>query len=238
MAAVRERLDELCARHGLPADKAVQLERLLGLVEHAPVAVTAVRDPAEAVDVHIADSLAGLEVAALRAVHVIADLGAGAGFPGIPLALALPGARVTLVESVRKKCDFLERAAVEVGVENVAICCARAEEWRAGLGRHEAVTARALAPLAVLVEYAAPLLVVGGVLVAWKGRPEPEEEVDGAAAAGALGLELADVVRVEPFAGVRERRLYVYRKMRETPAGYPRRAGMARKRPLGAGRAP
>ena len=235
MTDVHARLLELCRRHGVRDDAAAQLETLLALVRAEPTSVTAVRDPRQAADLHVADSLAGLAVDELRRASAICDIGAGAGFPGLALAVALPAAHVTLIESVRKKCDFLERAMAEMGVANVAVCCARAEEWAAGLGTQHVVTARALAPLAVLVEYAAPLLALDGLLVAWKARPEPGEEADGAAAAATLGLELAEVVRVEPFAGSRDRRLYVYRKVRETPPGYPRRAGMARKRPLRAG---
>lgn len=232
MASVRARLDELCRRYELPDGAAARLEALLELVEREPASVTAVRDPAEGVDVHVADSLAGLLVGRLRSSRAVADLGSGAGFPGIPLAMGLPEAQVTLVESVRKKCDFLERAVAAADVGNARVRCVRAEAWAAGLGRQDAVVARALAPLGVLVEYAAPLLVVGGVLVAWKGRPETGEEADGDAAARVVGLERVEVVRVEPFAGVRERRLYVYSKVQETPEGYPRRVGMARKRPL------
>jgi 16S rRNA (guanine527-N7)-methyltransferase len=100
------------------------------------------------------------------------------------------------------------------------------------LEAHELVTARALAPLSVLVEYAAPLLRVGGTLVAWKGRRDPEEEADGAAAASALGMGELDVRPVAPFLAAGGRHLYLSSKVSATPANYPRRAGMARKRPL------
>lgn len=237
MTDVRSRLHEVCRRHGLREGAVAQLETLLALVQAEPTSVTAVRDPRRAVDLHVADSLAGLAVDDLRRAAAICDVGTGAGFPGLALAVALPTAQLTLVESVRKKCDFLERAVAKMGVANVAVCCGRAEEWAAGLGTQDAVTARALAPLPVLVEYAAPLLAPHGLLVAWKGRPEPGEEADGAAAAAALGFEFSGVVGVDPFPGSRNRRLYVYRKVRETPPGYPRRPGMARKRPLRAGSA-
>jgi 16S rRNA (guanine527-N7)-methyltransferase len=94
------------------------------------------------------------------------------------------------------------------------------------------VTARAVAPLAVLVEYAAPLLAVGGVLVAWKAAPEGREERDGDAAAAQLGLGPGRRVRLAPRVRAERRSLYVYLKVRSTPNGYPRRPGMARKRPL------
>jgi len=94
------------------------------------------------------------------------------------------------------------------------------------------VTARALASLNVLVEYASPLLAEGGALVAWKGRRDPVEEADGAAAAAQLAMEPAGVTRVQPFPEARDRHLYLYLKVGSTPNGYPRRPGMASKRPL------
>jgi 16S rRNA (guanine527-N7)-methyltransferase len=228
----RTRLEALAAEYGL-GGVSDRLARLLELVAAEPSAITTVRDPAVAVDVHVADSLDGLRVEAVRDGRVLADLGSGGGFPGLVLALARPTARVALVESVARKASFLRATATELGLGNVEVVQARAESWPAGIGRQDVVTARALAALPVLVEYAAPLLVEGGHLVAWKGRRDPAEEADGQAAAEALGLELAEVVRVPPRPGADERHLHVLRKVGPTPAGYPRREGRARKRPLG-----
>jgi 16S rRNA (guanine527-N7)-methyltransferase len=94
------------------------------------------------------------------------------------------------------------------------------------------VTARALAPLAVLVEYAAPLLALDAVLVAWKGARDPAEEAAGASAAEVVGLEERQIVPVQPYRASRNRHLYVYSKVRETPDRFPRRPGVAAKRPL------
>jgi 16S rRNA (guanine527-N7)-methyltransferase len=232
--AVSHRLAELVARFGLDAGQELRLRALLGLLaedEHAP---TPIRASAEAVDAHVADSLTGLDAHVLRAARRIADLGAGAGFPGIPLAIALPEATVALVESSGRKCAFMGRALERTRTANAEIVNARAEDWTAGVGLNDVVTARALAPLAVLCEYAAPLLSVGGHLVAWKGRSDPDEERDATAAADQLGLELAGVQSVRPFGGARDRHLYVYVKVRDTPERFPRRPGIARKRPLGA----
>jgi 16S rRNA (guanine527-N7)-methyltransferase len=148
------------------------------------------------------------------------------------LAIALPHAHVALVESVSRKCAFLRTAVDELGLSNVEVIEARAEAWPEGIGAHDLVTARALAALPVLVEYAAPLLEIGGRLVAWKGQPEPSEEADGTAAAEMLGMGAPEAVDVEPFAAALSRRLYVSSKVMSTPAGYPRRPGIARKRPL------
>ncbi|HZI91472.1 MAG TPA: 16S rRNA (guanine(527)-N(7))-methyltransferase RsmG [Thermoleophilaceae bacterium] len=196
---------------------------------------TTVREPAEAIDIHVADSLSGLQAEALPRARRVADIGAGAGFPGLVLAVALPDAQVDLVESGRRKTEVIARLAAAAGVENARAVPSRAEEWAdaEGAEAYDAVTARALAPLPVLVEYAAPLLRRRGSLVAWKGARDEAEERAGRAAAAELGLEAADPVRVEPFPAARDRHLHVFRKIGPTPAGFPRRAGMARKRPLG-----
>jgi 16S rRNA (guanine527-N7)-methyltransferase len=199
-----------------------------------------VSEPERARDVHIADSLSGLEVDDLARARRIGDLGAGAGFPGLPLAIALPGAKVDLIESAGRKTAVIDRLIQAAKVDNARSVTARAEEWAAvlpelGGGReaYDAVTARALASLPVLVEYAAPLLRESGVLVAWKGAVAEEERQLGRGAAAELGMMLEEELRVEPFEGVRDRRLVVFRKTTPTPTRFPRRPGMAVKRPLG-----
>ena len=230
---VARRLEELAGAYALPRSAVPALATILRVVAEDPTAPTTVADPVRAVDVHVADSLTGLELEPLRTARRIADLGAGAGFPGLVLAAALPAARVALVESLSRKCAFLERAAGAAGLANAEVVCARAEEWTAGLGTCDAVTARAVAPLDVLVEYAAPLLREGGGLVAWKGVRDTAEERAGDRAAGTTELEQREVRRVEPFATAEHRHLYLYCKVGPTPSRFPRRAGMARKRSLG-----
>lgn len=229
---VAARLARLAALYALPARAERQLAVLLDLVAQEPTAITTVRDPVAGVDAHVADSLVALDVPAVRSARRVADLGSGGGFPGLVLAIALPSSRVALVESVARKCAFLAGAAAELGLANVKVVNARAEAWEAGLGAHDLVVARALAPLAVLVEYAAPLLEPSGVLVAWKGRRDPAEEADGRAAARALGMSTPEAFAVEPFPEARDRHLYLSSKVSPTPSRYPRRPGMARKRPI------
>jgi 16S rRNA (guanine527-N7)-methyltransferase len=227
------RLAEIADRYGLDERgraACCALLRALAEDEHAP---TNVRDPAVAVDVHIADSLVALELDAVANAQTIADVGAGAGFPGLPLAAALPSATVWLVESAQRKVGFIAQAAARAKLDNAHAVATRVEQWRDGIGRNDVVTTRALAPLAVLAEYAAPLLRLGGALVAWKGGREPEEERAATAAARELGLEQAEVVPVRPYAASMRRHLYVYLKVAPTPEGFPRRPGIARKSPLG-----
>ncbi len=220
-------------RFGVPAGGITALEAILHLQARDPEAPTTVRDPVEAVDRHVADSLVVLELPEVRDCTSIADLGAGAGWPGLALAAALPPARVALVESAVRRCRYLARAVAAGGVQNVAIVHARAEEWHEGIGAHDLVVARALAALPVVCEYAAPLLAPGGALVAWKGEAEPAEIEAGRAAAAELGLEPAGVHPVVPYPAARHATLHVFHKTAPTPPRFPRRPGMAAKRPLG-----
>ncbi len=234
MSAVRSRIAGLVAEFGLPEGSARQLRAILDTVEHDPMAPTTVLDPAWGVEAHVADSLDGLRVPAVREARSIADVGPGAGFPGLVLAVALPHAQVRLVESVGRKCDFIRRAVAAAQLTNVRVMHARAEDWPEGIERHDVVTARAVAPLPVLVEYAAPLLALDGRLVAWKGLRDPAEEADGRAAAAATGLEHVETIAVPSRPGAEHRQLHVYAKVSLTPARFPRRPGMARKRPISA----
>lgn len=231
--SVRQRISALIASHRLDPEVAQVFESLLLSLadEHSP---TAVRDPEAAVDVHLADSLTGLDpgIPGLGSASVIADIGSGCGIPGLVLAAAIPSARVVAVESIGRKCDFISEAASRAGLTNVQVVNSRVEEWSGGIGSCDAVTARAVDALPVLAEYAAPLLVEGGVLVAWKGNPSVEELDAGRSAAADLGLEQLEPVEVEPWPGGGRRKLVVMRKKRPTPDGYPRRAGIASKRPL------
>jgi 16S rRNA (guanine527-N7)-methyltransferase len=231
----RPTLDDLGRQYELSTESLPALAALLDALANEPDPPTTVREPEAAVEVHIADSLSGLELAELRAASVIADLGAGAGFPGLALAAALPHARVDLIESSRRKSELIDRLAAQAGLADRARAVPRrAEEWAAGDGRtvYDAVTARALGPLPVLVEYAAPLLRGGGALIAWKGRRDGEEEQRGDRAAAAVGLERKAIIPVRPFPASRDRHLYLYSKVTPTPDRFPRRPGMAVKRPL------
>ncbi len=229
-----DRLAALAAEYALPPGAAGQLARLLEALAAEDDPHTTIADPASAVDQHVADSLSGLRVPALREAGSIVDIGAGAGFPGLPLAIALPGARVDLVESVRRKCAVIERLAAAAGADTARALPLRAEEWANSDGReaYDAATARAVAPLAVLVEYAAPLLKPGGTFVAWKGARDEAEEEAGSKAAEVVGLRTVKTMKVTPYEGARDLNLHLYLKESPTPSGFPRRPGMAAKRPL------
>jgi 16S rRNA (guanine527-N7)-methyltransferase len=237
LSVSRETLEELCRRFGLPEAAAVQFERLLEALATETDPHTTVADP---VDAHLADSLSGLSVPELSRARRIADVGSGAGFPGLALAVALPEVQVDLIESAGRKTAVAARLAQAAKLTNARALTARAEEWAklpAALGggreAYDVVTARAVASLAVLVEYAAPLLRREGVLVAWKGARDDAEELGARVAAERVRMAARGVERVVPFERAENRHLYVFEKVGATPEGFPRRPGMARKRPLG-----
>jgi 16S rRNA (guanine527-N7)-methyltransferase len=210
------------------------LQRVLALLAEERASVSSVVDE-RAWRVHVADSLTGLQVHGLASARRIADVGAGAGFPGLALAVALPDASVDLIESIGRKCDFMRGAIETAGISNATVLNARSEEWAAAKGReaYDAVTARAVGRLSTLAELASPLLKPNGVLVAWKGKRDPDEERQLASAAGSLAMQSEQILDVGAEAGSRHRHLHLIRKTGPTPPGLPRRAGMAKKRPKG-----
>lgn len=229
---VSGRIQELCRLYGLTERDGQKLEAMVAMLTGDVYAPTSIRDAELVADLHLADSLEALNLDVVRRGGVVADIGAGAGFPGLPLAVALPHAELRLVESQTRKCAFIERVVAVAGIENARIVCTRVEEWSEGVEAQDVVLARAVAPQPVVLEYAAPLLRVGGALVDWRGQRNPAEEHAAVAAAELLGLECESIRRVEPYAGVRDHHLHVYMKICETPERFPRRVGVARKKPL------
>ena len=230
----RTRLRQLGARHELAPLALEQLERLLELLVDQPHAGTGVRDPVEAVHQHLADSLSALPVVGPLGSKRLVDIGSGAGFPGLPLAVALPGSSVDLLESGRRRAKITEGLVAGAGIASARVVAERAELWGAAEGReaYDVATARAVASLPVVVEYAAPMLQDSGRLIVWRGARDADEERAGDEAARQLGLSSATVHRVEPFSGAHSRHLHVFVKERPTPEQFPRRPGMAVKRPL------
>jgi 16S rRNA (guanine527-N7)-methyltransferase len=233
--ALAQRLAALGERWELGGQVAARLEQLLLFLAADSQAPTAVKDPLRAVDVHVADSLSGLQVGGLRELASVVDIGSGAGFPGLVLALAMPATRFDLVEASERKCAFIERVTSGVGIGNARVICLRAEEWGSGDGAaaYAGAVVRAVGSLPTLLEYAAPLLSPGGKLVAWKGRRDLQEERQAAAAADILGMRVGSVEWVGAYAGSLNRHIHTYRMIGTCPPGFPRRPGMARKRPLG-----
>jgi 16S rRNA (guanine527-N7)-methyltransferase len=209
------------------------LETVLELLAAERASVSSVTD-GRAWKVHVEDSLTGLDVPELRSASRILDLGAGAGFPGLVLAVALPQARVDLLDSIGKKTAFIAHAAQEAGIPNAHAITGRAEDLAREDGReaYDVVTARAVGRLSTLAELASPLLR-GGVLVAWKGKRDEEEEAQMSRAAESLAMTPESILDVGHRAGSEHRHLHVLRKSAETPPNLPRKPGLAKKRPRG-----
>jgi len=191
-----------------------RIERWLEALVRTP-GLTAVRDPAEARRLHVDESLEALETVE-RFEGSIVDVGSGGGAPGIPLAAALPLREVTLLESHRRTCDFLEGWTREF--PNLRVVCGRAEEQP--VDSYGVAVAKALAPPPVAAEWCLPLVAPGGAAVLFVGPSAEAERV--AAVAERLAAEL-----VESPPG-----MFVLQKLGATPGGFPRRPGIARKRPL------
>ena len=211
-----------------------KLETVLALLAEERASVSSIVDE-RAWQVHVVDSITGLEVPELRQARRIADVGAGAGFPGLALAAALPAAHVDLVESVGRKCEFMRRAIAAAEIANAAVLNVRSEELAGGEGResYDAVTARAVGRLSTLAELASPLLKPNGVLVAWKGRRDAGEEQQLENAAESLAMRPEAILDVGDRAGSEHRHLHIIRKTGPTPPNLPRNPGIAKKRPKG-----
>lgn len=211
-----------------------KLETVLTLLAEERASVSSVVDE-RAWQVHAVDSLTGLEVPDLGDAGRIADIGAGAGFPGLVLAVALPGAQVDLIESVGRKCEFMRRAIAAAEIPNAAVLNTRSEELASAGGRdaYDVVTARAVGRLSTLAELASPLLKPNGVLVAWKGKRDQDEEQQLANAAESLAMRPEQILDVGNRAGSEHRHLHVIRKIGPSPSNLPRNPGIAKKRPKG-----
>jgi 16S rRNA (guanine527-N7)-methyltransferase len=223
----------LVRRYDLDQAASGALETLWSRLCSDARAPTAIKGRLAILERHLADSLVGLDVAALAESQRIADLGSGAGLPGLALAAARPLAEVRAVESQRSKCDYIASLAADAGLPNVQVVRSRAEQWDAGVEANDAVVARALAAQPVVLEYAAPLLQIGGHLVEWRGGRDQADEAAADAAATVLGLERLEVRPVTPFATAERRHLHVFVKRAATPLRFPRRPGVAVRRPLG-----
>jgi len=198
-------------------------ERYVRELFRAPVSVTAVRDEREAWDLHVADALTALPLLTPAPAEFI-DVGSGGGSPGIPLAIEL-GSPFTLLEATGTKARFLERVLVDLDLPG-RVVGARSEELARGAGRdaYQVATARALAPPTVAVELCLPLVRPGGRLILWTGEVNAGELQS---VAQQLGGVLGEVNNTAPG-----RSLVVVEKLEPTPERFPRRPGMARKRPL------
>ena len=229
---------------GLALDAAQRAQfvhlRALLLDWNTRVNLTAITDPAEVVTRHFLDALAcALALPAEQRARPLRllDVGSGAGFPGLPLAIAFPHWRVTLLEATGKKTRFQEAAIAALGLTNTRALNGRAEELARApeqRERYDVVTARALAALPTLLEYCAPFAMVGGLVIAPKKGELAAEIAAGERAATQLGAELlAPIAITTPGLADDGRALLVARQLHPCPPQYPRPGGAPQKRPLG-----
>lgn len=197
--------------------------------------LTSIIKPEEFAVKHILDSLLCSRILHEMGSGQVVDVGTGAGFPGLPLAIHYPCLHFTLVESVGKKADYVRYISDLLGLENVQVIQARAEELgRQGSHRekYDVAMARGVAMLSILVEYCLPLVKVGGIFIAMKGPGAQEEIANASRALGETGGEIEKVDEITLPLGQVLRRLVVIRKQRPCPARYPRRPGIPAKKPL------
>lgn len=186
---------------------------------------------------HFLDSLSAAPILLQAGIadRKLIDVGAGAGFPGLPLAIALPDLRATLLEATGKKVRFLDQAVRELGLENVTSVHGRAEEYAREPKQREQfdfVVARALAPMPTLVEYTLPFVRVGGIFIAYKAVEAEQETAGAKRGIERLGGRLREIVRVKLADLEDVRHLVVIDKIAPTPDAYPRAGGAPKSKPL------
>ena len=236
-AYIRERL----AACGVPCNERLP-ERLKDYLDllldwNTRMNLTRITDPEEAVDAHFVDSLMALTVPGLIPERgAVIDVGTGAGFPGLVLALACPDLKVTLLDSLKKRLDFLQEVINKTGADNVTLIHARAEDGARKpelRERFDYATARALAPTNVLCEYLLPFVKIDGCALCWKGPALKDELESGRRAAHLLGGRMEMPVRCSVEGRDWEHLILPVRKIQKTASVYPRKAGTPKNKPLG-----
>ena len=191
--------------------------------------LTAITEPSQVAKLHLLDSLTLLAVADLKGKTII-DVGCGAGFPGVPVKIACPEARLTLLDSLGKRMTWLETVLPQLGVDAQCITARAEEAVQQHREQYDVATSRAVARLNILLELTAPYVKVGGTVLAMKGMAAKEELEEAKGAMAKLGLRL-EAVQEFPVDGTAHA-VIVLRKVRPTPAQYPRRYARIKQAPL------
>ena len=229
-----------CAAHGLVLNdqQIAQFERYYQLLVewNEKMNLTAITQREEVYLKHFYDCLMALWNMPLDNYALqLCDVGAGAGFPSIPLKIAHPELQVTIVDSLQKRLTFIDHLAQELGLEGVSCVHGRAEDVGqnpAYRGQFDLVTARAVASLNVLAEYCLPLVKIGGQFLALKAQKSDQELEEARAAISILGAKLIKVREDKLPVESADRRYILIQKTKETPNKYPRKAGKPAKNPI------
>ncbi|MGM9979412.1 MAG: 16S rRNA (guanine(527)-N(7))-methyltransferase RsmG [Clostridium sp.] len=199
------------------------------------VNLTAITEDEEIVKKHFIDCIKAYKSDELKKAETIIDVGTGAGFPGIPIAIMDENKKVTLLDSLNKRINFLNLVISELGLKNVKTIHSRAEDGartKELREKFDIATSRAVANMAVLSEFCLPYVKVGGSLVALKG-PAIEEELEGSRnAIGVLGGKLKNIIEVKIEETDLNHNIVIVNKIKECPTNYPRKAGIVNKKPI------
>lgn len=235
LGKLKEGLEKLGT--GISTGQLKQFDRYISLLIewNQKMNLTAIIKPEEIIVEHFLDSLSLINIGDMKDVSTLIDVGTGAGFPGVPLKIMMPHIRVVLLDSLRKRTEYLRNLKVELGLDNMEIYHSRAEDSGAKSdmrGQFDIAVSRAVAPLNVLSELCLPFVKDGGVFVAYKG-PAAQDELSAARdAIKILGGGIAKINRVDVPYSPKEHNLIIIQKLTQTIKKYPRSPGKIKKSPL------
>lgn len=197
--------------------------------------LTGIEDEKEVYIKHFLDSVSAIKNGYIKDGMSIIDVGTGAGFPGMPLRICLPNTKVTLLDSLNKRINFLQEVSNQIGIEDIEFIHGRAEDF----GKDEMyreqfdiATARAVAGLPILMEFCVPFVKVGGYFICLKGPNANLELEESKSAMDVLGLEFIEKIDVELPDSELNHNILVFKKVKNTPDKYPRKAGKPAKAPI------
>ena len=239
MENLRKVLEEISKDYKIDIEDALKkLEAYMNriLEKNQSINLTTITDKEEFVLKHLIDSLTAAKMPYFNNITKIVDIGTGAGFPGVPLAILFPDIEFCLVDAIKKKLHVIDEVCSELQINNVKTCHARAEDFgrdKQHREKYDLCLSRAVADLAILCEYCIPLIKPGGMFIAYKGPKSEEEKKRSLKAIKILGGEMVKEFKPE-FAEFQEmeHRILIIKKIKHTPSEYPRKAGTPSKNPL------